>query len=134
MKSFRDLVEGKGDTKHHEYSKNSVKELELLLKHHKEDLEEGDCDKAEIQKDIKEIEDAIKAKATNESEINEAKFTTAKMNKASMKALDAIDDFNDAVINYLDEDGNIPELAKKHMKKFDEGRMFVQMFEEYTRK
>ena len=63
MKTFSEFIlEADGDTEFHKYSKNSIKELELLLKHHKEDLEEGDCDKEEIIKDIKEIEKAIAAK------------------------------------------------------------------------
>ena len=65
MKTFKEFInEAKGDTEFHEYSKNTIEELELLLKHHKEDLEEadgeeGECDREEIIKDIEEIEAAI---------------------------------------------------------------------------
>ena len=71
MKTFKEfIIESQGDTPFHKYSKNTVEELELLLKHHKEDLKEGDCDKDEILKDIKEIEVAIKTK-DNVSEAKE---------------------------------------------------------------
>lgn len=66
MKTFKNYInESEGDTKHHKYSKNTIEELELLLKHHIEDLEEvndeGKCDKETIKQDIKEIKAAIKA-------------------------------------------------------------------------
>lgn len=48
----------------HNYENNTKEELELLLKHHKEDLaeykEKGD-DTKEIEHDIKEIEKALKS-------------------------------------------------------------------------
>lgn len=57
---FKDLFE----TQDHAYDKNTKEELDLLLKHHKEDLAEykrkGD-DTTEIEHDIKEIQDALKA-------------------------------------------------------------------------
>lgn len=53
--TFRNLIEK------HNYSKNTLEELELLLKHHKEDMKEGDCPEG-TKRDIKEIEDAIKQK------------------------------------------------------------------------
>jgi len=75
MKTFSEYInELNIDTPFHKYSKNTIEELELLLKHHKEDLKEieaeGPEDKEEILKDIKEIEAAIRAKSTNESTIN----------------------------------------------------------------
>ena len=68
---FRELFEGDtgtGDTIDHKYSKNTLKELNLLLKHHKEDLKEYEREgtKEEInhvKHDIKEIEDAILKKS-----------------------------------------------------------------------
>ena len=58
--NFRQLLESD-----HKYSDNTLEELKLLLKHHKEDLQEPDCTgkcKEETEEDIKEIEDAIKSK------------------------------------------------------------------------
>jgi len=79
MKKFSEYIleisEAKGDTKEHKYSKNTLEELELLLKHHKEDLEElKDSDKKcegedEILKDIEEIKNAIKVKSINEANL-----------------------------------------------------------------
>ena len=75
MKTFKEYLSE--DTKFHKYSKNTLEELELLLKHHKEDLEEydeeGECNRDEILKDIEEIEDAIASKSTNEA-INKANW------------------------------------------------------------
>ena len=67
-KSFSDFLrESKGDTAFHKYSENTLEELKLLLKHHKEDLIEAKAENpdevSEIEKDIKEVEDAIKAKS-----------------------------------------------------------------------
>ena len=57
MNKFKELFE---NTNTHGYDKNTEEELELLLKHHKEDLEEyeGD-DTSEIEMDIKEIQKAL---------------------------------------------------------------------------
>ncbi len=52
----------------HDYESNSIDELELLLSHHKEDLEEyiarGDDEEDinHIREDIKEIEDELKGR------------------------------------------------------------------------
>ena len=72
------LIEAEGDTKYHKYSKNTIEELEELLKHHKEDLEELKAsdkrceDEDEILKDIEEIKNAIaKLKKGDDEETNE---------------------------------------------------------------
>lgn len=60
MTKFKELFENG-----HGYDKNSKEELELLLKHHQEDLEEykeKGLEIEEIQMDIKEIKQALKGK------------------------------------------------------------------------
>lgn len=54
-KNFKEFFEN------HNYSKNTIKDLELLLKHHYEDKEEGSCPD-DIERDIEEIKDWIKLK------------------------------------------------------------------------
>lgn len=76
MKSFKEYIEESGDTDHHKYSKNTIEELELLLKHHIEDVkeyEDGDegedgCNKETLKHDVEEIRDAIKIKKAGEAE------------------------------------------------------------------
>ena len=70
MKTFSDFIlEEKGDTPFHKYSKNTLEELEVLLKHHQEDLEEYKESKGtegdeyqELLKDIEEVKKAIQEK------------------------------------------------------------------------
>lgn len=75
MQRFKEfLSEGKGDTEFHKYSKESLEELQKLLKHHEEDLKEYDaedegCDRASIEDDIEEIKIAIKAKKEVSEEV-----------------------------------------------------------------
>lgn len=45
----------------HDYSKNTLKELELLLKHHYEDKKEGSCPD-DIDMDIEEIKREIESR------------------------------------------------------------------------
>jgi len=70
MKTFKEYInEKEGDTEFHKYSKNTKEELEILLKHHKEDLAEYEEEKGtegdeyhEILKDIEEVEKALALK------------------------------------------------------------------------
>ncbi len=61
MDNFKKLFE----KEFHDYSKNTKEELQLLLKHHKEDLKEYQAEGQDqdnidhIKYDIKEIQDAL---------------------------------------------------------------------------
>jgi len=70
-----DLVDENGNTKFHKYGDNSIEELELLLQHHKEDLEENkedhNCSNQAVLEDIEEIREAIDIKKNKEAEVAE---------------------------------------------------------------
>ena len=76
-----------------EFSDYSKKELEILLKHHKDDLEEYKNDdkttaKESSIKDIKQIEDAIKAVNEMIGSLSEGKIENIKFRAQVNKAID----------------------------------------------
>lgn len=86
------ISESPGDTEFHKYSDNTLEELELLLKHHIEDLEEyssQEVPKASIddaKKDIKEIKKAIEVKKLDEGKVEILQAVTA-LNKQIEKLI-----------------------------------------------
>lgn len=79
------------DTAFHTYSNNTLQELELLLKHHIEDLKEYESEGAsqeavkDAKEDIKEIEKAIKSKKEN---LDEGKVETLQAVSALNKKIE----------------------------------------------